>query len=180
MRDKLEKVQLPIARLWYDDKSNETECTSKVQQVVKDVASKLLGKLVFVKQKSSMYSYELRDYGLNHPEEYPALGIASNASYQSVKYGFRVAPDEAKSVKDFWSDQERSKKLLLDFCERVLAGTVEASHESGAVHSSWTKGTVKNVVWNSFTEDVETPETNALLEIYSKYRMDNDKKNNRS
>lgn len=183
LRDKLEKVKLPIARFWYDDKSNDTEFTTKVEKAVTDVASKLLGKLIFVKQKGSMYSYELRDYGLNHPEEYPALGIASNASYQSVKFGFRVAPtsspvvpSEAKTAKDLWSDQEKSKQMFLDFCERVLAGTVEPSHESGAVHRNWTKGTVKNVVWNSFKEDVETPETNVLLEISGKYRMDNDKK----
>lgn len=31
------------------------------------------------------YSYELRDYGLAHPEEFPAFGVAENVSWNSRK-----------------------------------------------------------------------------------------------
>jgi len=172
MRDTYEKVELPIARLYYDDKSGDSELNGKVSAAVEAVAKKMLGKIAFVRQKSSTYSFELKDFGL--AEEYPCFGIAENASYGSRKFGFEV-PSVSQ---DFWSDPAAVESKLLAFCEGVLAGTVEESHESGPIHANWTKGEVKRVVWKSFQEDLKRPETDVLLVIFGKYRNGHESKSN--
>jgi len=58
----------------------------------------------------------------------------------------------------------------------VLAGTAVEAHESGAVHTNWTEGTVKRIAWKSWKEDILAPKTNVLLEIFGKYRTDHERK----
>jgi len=128
--------------------------------------------MAFVKQKKSMYSYELRDYGLAHPEEFPAFGIAENISWNARKFALDLA---ASTPKEFWSDPSLSRAKLLEFCESVLAGNIPEAHESGMIHSNWTKGEVKRFVWRSFQE-LKSPQTNLLLEIYGRYRTNHEVK----
>lgn len=171
--DMYERLKLPLARVWYDDKNSSEAFLAKVNATVKAVAKKLLGRMAFVKQKKSTYAYELRDYGLAHPEEFPAFGVAENVSWNSRKFGLDLT--SLASAKDFWSDAVLSESKLMDFCESVLAGTIKESHESGPLHSNWTKGEVKRIVWRSFDE-IKTPKTNLLLEIYGKYRVGHEAK----
>lgn len=169
-RETYERLQLPIAKLWYDDSGDE-QLLLTVNRTVTAVAKELLGRMAFVKQKKSMYSYELRDYGLANPEEFPAFGIAENISWNARKF----ALDVAASTSEFWSDPSLSRAKLLEFCEGVLAGNIPEAHESGVIHSNWTKGEVKRFVWRSFQE-LKRPQTNLLLEIYGRYRANHEVK----
>merc|ERR1712217_879775 len=98
----------PLAKLWIDDEDKNPSFDKIVQHAVRRVAKKFIGKIAFVEQKKSTYSYELRDYGLNQPELYPAFGIASNASYNSIKYGLEIAGDSDTSVQGFWKDTSKA------------------------------------------------------------------------
>ncbi|CAJ1343381.1 unnamed protein product, partial [Effrenium voratum] len=115
-RETYERMKLPLARVWYDDKSPDETFQAQVTRTVTAVAKKLLGRMAFVKQKKSTYSYELRDYGLTNPEEYPAFGIAENVSWNCRKFGLATGAFAA-SAQAFWSDEELSESKLLEFCE---------------------------------------------------------------
>jgi len=172
-REIYERLKLPIARVWYDD--SDDALMDKVNATVTFVAKQLLGRMAFVKQNKAVYSYELRDYGLTNPEEFPAFGIAQNISWNSPKFGFDPRDGRSTSVQEFWSDLSLSRSKLLEFCEGVLAGTVPESHESGPTHWNWTRGEVKRFVWRNFHE-LKSPQTNLLVEIYGKYRPNHDVK----
>jgi hypothetical protein len=116
----------------------------------------------------------LRDFGLNQPEVYPAFGIASNSSYNAIKYGYEVTDKVAPSAEAFWKDADKAIPMLMAFCNTVLAGKWPEAHESGPVQTNWTKGTVKRISWKSYT-DILRPEKPLLLEVYSKYRTNPEK-----
>uniref|UniRef100_A0A7S4SQE6 CS domain-containing protein n=1 Tax=Alexandrium monilatum TaxID=311494 RepID=A0A7S4SQE6_9DINO len=175
LRDTYEKLGLPLAKVWIDDSDKNPSFEKVVRHAVRRVAKKYLGKLAFVEQKKSTYSYELRDYGLNHPEAYPAFGIANNASYNSIKYGFEVTPDIAPSVQEFWKNADMVVDKLTVFCDGVLAGTWPVAHETGPAQTNWTTGTVKHVVWKTYKE-VTSPEKPLLMQVYGKYRSEHEKK----
>jgi thiol-disulfide isomerase/thioredoxin len=175
LREVYEKVGLPIVRLWLDDKDSDPSNDKIVRHVVRRLAKTFIGKLAFVELKKSMYSYELRDYGLNQPEVYPAIGIGSNASYNAIKYGFEVTPEVAASNQEFWKDADKAVETLTGFCEQVLAGTWPQAHESGTPQAAWTAGQVKTLVWKTFKE-IALPQKPLLLEMFGKYRTDNEKK----
>jgi len=174
-RETYEKLGLPLAKVWINDEDKNPSFEKIVRHAVRRVAKRYIGKIAFVEQKKSTYSYELRDYGLNQPELYPAFGIASNASYNSVKYGFEITADVAPSVQDFWRDADKAIDSLAAFCDKVLGGTWPEAHESGAPHTNWTRGNVKKLVWKTYKE-VQSPDTPLLLEVYGKYRSDNEKR----
>jgi len=170
LRETYEKLGLPIAKIWTDDKDKNPSFDKIVRHVVRRVAKKFIGQIAFVEVKKSTYSYELRDFGLNQPEVYPAFGIASNASYNSVKYGLEVADAEA-----FWKDADKAVEKVVDFCEKVLAGTWPEAHESAAVQTNWTRGMVKQIAYKSYNE-IRQPEKPLLLELYGKYRAEHERK----
>lgn len=126
-------------------------------------------------KKKSTYSYELRDYGLNQPEVYPAFGVASNASYNSIKYGFEVTSDMAASAQDFWKDADKAIERLVGFCDQVLAGTWPEAHESAAPQTNWTEGMVKRITWKTYA-DIESSDRPMLLELHGKYRSEHERK----
>eukprot|EP00418_Pyrodinium_bahamense_P051959 CAMPEP_0179179576 /NCGR_PEP_ID=MMETSP0796-20121207/88878_1 /TAXON_ID=73915 /ORGANISM="Pyrodinium bahamense, Strain pbaha01" /LENGTH=685 /DNA_ID=CAMNT_0020883245 /DNA_START=1 /DNA_END=2058 /DNA_ORIENTATION=+ len=174
LRETYEKLGLPIGKVFINDDDKNPSFEKIVRHVIRRIAKKYIGKLAFVEQKKSTYSYELRDYGLNNPEVYPTLGIASNMSYDSKKYAFEVTPDIAPSAQDFWKDADKAIEKLSVFCDMVLAGTWPQAHESGAPQTNWTKGTVKHLTWKTYSE-VESPEQPLLLEVFGKYRTDHEK-----
>lgn len=176
LRDTYETLGLPLAKIWLDDADKSEAALQKiVLHAVRRVAKKFIGKLAFVEMKKSSHSYELRDFGLNQPEEYPAFGIASNASYDAVKFGFDITPEAAASSADFWKDTDGAIDRISSFCDQVLAGTWPEAHETGPAHTNWTAGEVKRLAWKTWRE-VENPEVPLLLEVYGKYRTDNDKR----
>jgi len=168
LRETYEEIGLPLAKVWIDDSDSNPSLEKVIRHVVRRVAKKYIGKLAFVEQKKSSHSYELRDYGLNQPETYPAFGIASNSSYNSVKFGFEVTEAVAPSVHEFWKDADKAIPALSHFCDQVLEGTWPEAHESGAPHTNWTKGSLKRLVWKTYSE-IETPEKPLLLRLYGKY-----------
>jgi len=176
LRETYETLGLPLAKVWLnDDDKTETAFQLSVRHTVQRVAKKFIGKLAFVEMRKSSHSYELRDFGLNQPEEYPAFGIASNASYDAIKYGFQIDPEVAGSSTEFWKDTDGTFDTLSGFCDQVLAGSWPVAHETGPAHANWTAGEVKRLAWKTWTE-VENPDGPLLLEVYGKYRTDNDKK----
>jgi len=175
LRETYEKLGLPIAKVWIDDKDKNPSFEKIVRHAVRRAAKKFIGKIAFVEVKKSTYSYELRDFGLNQPEVYPAFGIASNATYNAIKYGLEVTSGGADSAEAFWKDADKASATLTDFCEQVLAGQWPEAHESAAVQTNWTKGMVKKLVWKSY-KDISRPEKPLLLEMYGKYRQDHEKK----
>eukprot|EP00747_Dinoflagellata_sp_TGD_P186490 gnl/TRDRNA2_/TRDRNA2_43527_c0_seq1.p1 gnl/TRDRNA2_/TRDRNA2_43527_c0~~gnl/TRDRNA2_/TRDRNA2_43527_c0_seq1.p1 ORF type:complete len:711 (+),score=201.64 gnl/TRDRNA2_/TRDRNA2_43527_c0_seq1:37-2169(+) len=176
LRETYEKLGLPMAKVWIDDQEKDNPGFDKtIRHAVRKVAKKFIGKLAFVEQKKSIYSYELRDYGLNQPEQFPSFGIASNSSYNAIKYGFEVTPDIAASNQEMWLNSEKAIEHLSAFCEKALAGTWPEAHETGPVHSNWTAGTVKRMAYKAYDE-IRNPATPLLLEVYGKYRPDNEQK----
>mmetsp|Transcript_81492 Transcript_81492/g.264001 ORF Transcript_81492/g.264001 Transcript_81492/m.264001 type:complete len:684 (+) Transcript_81492:75-2126(+) len=175
LRETYEKLGLPLAKVWLDDGDKNPSFDKIVRHAVRRVARKFVGKIAFVEQKKSTYSYELRDYALNQPEVYPAFGIASNASYSSNKYAFEVTPAVAASAQDFWKDADKAIEKLTEFCEKVLAGSWPQAHETGPAHTNWTKGAVKQIAWKTY-DQVVTPEVPLLFEVFSKYRTEHEKK----
>jgi len=175
LRETYESLGLPIAKLWLDDKDENPSLDKHVRHVLRKIAKQYLGKLAFVEQKRSSHSYELRDYGLNQPEVYPAFGIAANTSFSAPKYALDVAEVVGKSVQDFWLDGEKAASEIQDFCDKVLAGSWPLAHESGAVHANWTAGEVKRLVWKSWGEIVD-PGTPILLEVMGRYRSEHERR----
>jgi len=175
LRETYVQLNLPLAKIWIDDKDQNPSFDKIVRHAVRRTAKRFIGKIAFVEVKKSTYSYELRDFGLNQPEVYPAFGIASNASYDALKYGFDITTDVAESAEAFWRDADKASDKLVSFCEQVLAGTWPQAHESAALQTNWTKGAVKKLVWKSYKE-ITSPEKPLLLELYGKYRADHPKK----
>jgi len=176
LRETYETLGLPLAKVWInDDDKSEPALQKIVLHAVRRVSKTFIGRLAFVELKKTSHSYELRDFGLNQPEEYPAFGIASNASYDAIKYGFQITPEVAASSTEFWNDIDGAIDKLSGFCEQVLAGTWPVAHETGPAHTNWTAGEVKRLAWKTWKE-VENPDVPLLLEVYGKYRTDNDKK----
>merc|ERR1712232_862771 len=175
LRETYEGLGLPLAKLWIDDSDKNPSFEKVVRHAIRRVAKKFIGKIAFVEQKKSTYSYELRDFGLNRPEVYPAFGIASNASYNSVKYGFEVTQELAASAQEFWRDADKAVPVLIDFCEKVIAGTWPEAHESEAPHTNWTKGSLKKLVWKTYSA-IQKPEIPLLVEVYGKFRPENERK----
>jgi len=175
LRETYEKLNLPLAKVWINDEDKNPSFEKIVRHAVRRVAKRYIGQIAFVEQKKSTYSYELRDYGLSQPEAYPAFGIAGNASYNSVKYGFEITEAVAPSVQDFWRDADKAAEKLEAFCDAVLAGTWPEAHESGPLQTNWTEGMVRQLAWKSYAE-IESPERPLLLEVFGKYRGDNEKK----
>jgi len=175
LRETYEKLALPLAKIFYDDKDANPSFDKVVRHAVRRVAKKYIGKIAFVELKRSTYSYELRDFGLNQPEVYPAFGISSNASYNAVKYGYEITIDIAESAQAFWKDADKASEKLTQFCEEVLAGSWPEAHESAAPQTAWKKGQVRKLVWKSYKE-VLRPEKPFLLEVYGKYRENHDGK----
>mmetsp|Transcript_16651 Transcript_16651/g.45486 ORF Transcript_16651/g.45486 Transcript_16651/m.45486 type:complete len:716 (-) Transcript_16651:107-2254(-) len=175
LRETYENLGLPLAKLWINDQDKNPSFEKIIRYIVRRVAKKFIGRLAFVEQKKSTYSYELRDYGLNQPEVYPAFGIASNASYNSVKFGFEITSDTTSSAQDLWMDADRATEMLTSFCDKVLAGAWPEAHETAAPQTNWTRGMLKRLVWKTFHE-VEKPEKPLLIQLYGRYRADNEKK----
>lgn len=175
LRETYEKLKLPLAKIFIDDKDPNPSFDKVVRHAVRRIAKKYIGKIAFVELKKSTYSYELRDFGLNQPEVYPAFGISSNASYNAVKYGYEITSDIAESAQAFWKDADKATEKLMQFCEEVLAGTWPEAHESAAPQTNWTRGQVKKLVWKTYKE-IHSPEKPLLLEVFGKYRENNDAK----
>eukprot|EP00928_Gymnodinium_smaydae_P012921 TRINITY_DN14721_c0_g1_i1.p1 TRINITY_DN14721_c0_g1~~TRINITY_DN14721_c0_g1_i1.p1 ORF type:complete len:395 (-),score=78.08 TRINITY_DN14721_c0_g1_i1:253-1437(-) len=173
LRETYEKLGLPIAKVYVDE--TDTSLNKMVRHVVKRVAKQFLGKIAFVENRKSSYSYELRDFGLNQPEVYPAFGIASNASYTAIKFGFEITKDIAPSPQDFWKDADVASDKLSAFCEQVLAGTWPEAHETGTLQTNWTEGTMRHFVWKDYKE-MKNPEKPLLLSVYGKYRAEHERK----
>jgi len=138
------------------------------------LAPRFLGRLAFIeKHTHGHYAWaELREYALNAPEVYPAFGIASNISGDSVKYGFEVTEELAPSVQHFWSDSDKALKSLEGFCTAVLAGRWPEARPTGIPHTNWTAGMAKRITWRTYT-DLRHPVQPLLLEMYNKHRAEN-------
>lgn len=175
LRETYEKLGLPLAKVWINEEDKNPSFEKIVRHVVRKVAKRFIGKIAFVELKKSTYSYELRDFGLNQPEVYPAFGIASNSSYNAIKYGFEVTDKVAESAESFWKDADQAISKLSAFCEEVLAGTWPQAHESGPVQTNWTEGKLKKLAWKSYNE-IRSPEKPVLLEIHGKYRQEHERK----
>jgi len=176
LTERYEKLGVPIAKIWLDDSgSADGSFTKVVRYAVKRVAKAFIGRIAFVEMKKSSDSYSLREFGMDAPEQYPAFGIASNASFSAIKYAFEVAPDMAPSAQVFYKDGDTAIEKLTAFCEQVLAGTWPEAHESGPVQTDWQKGVHKQLVWKTYGE-MEKPERPLLVQVYSKFRQDNEKK----
>jgi len=171
LRKTYEKIGLPIAKVWLNDTASNPTLDQAVRDIVRRVAKNFVGRLAFIEVKKSTYSYELRDFGLNHPEAYPAFGIASNTTHDSLKWALEITEDVPVSSPEFWSDAERAVEKLGAFCESVLAGEWPQAHESGTPQTNWTEGTPKAMTYRGFAE-IRSPERPLLLEVFGKFRDD--------
>jgi hypothetical protein len=174
LRETYEALDLPMAKVWFNDTDKNPSFDDVWSDAVRQVAKRFMGKIAFVMQKRTAHEYELRDYGMTSPESFPVFGISTNASHNSIKYGFEVTPDVASSAPEFWKDTDKVIERLSLFCEDVLAGKWPEAHESTSRQTNWTEGHVKRIVWNTFAE-IESPEKPLLLSLFSRYRPNNDK-----
>lgn len=176
MRATYENLGLPIAKIWIDDKTPKPSLDEGVRATITQLARKYVGKIAIVEQKLSAHGYDLRDYGHMESEYFPFFAIANNMSYDATKYSFEVTPDVAASPEDFWKKNDHVAEVLSGFIDKVLDGSWPEAHETEVPQLNWTSGTVKQVVWRTYAQDIENPPKPLLLEVYGKYRSDNDRK----
>jgi len=168
------RLNLPVAMVWINTDDRNTTVALAALSVLQILAPRFLGRIAFIeKQTHGHFAWaELREYALNAPEVYPAFGIASNISSNSVKYGFEVTGDIAPSVEQFWSDSDRALNFLEGFCNDVLAGSWPEAHPTGIPQTNWTIGMAKRITWRTYT-DLKHPKQPLLLEMYNKHRAEN-------
>mmetsp|Transcript_29669 Transcript_29669/g.64611 ORF Transcript_29669/g.64611 Transcript_29669/m.64611 type:complete len:700 (+) Transcript_29669:56-2155(+) len=176
LRDRYEKLNMPMAKVWFNDTDSDPALERIVRHSLRRVAKKFVGRIYFVLQTMSMHKYELREFGLTNPEVYPCFGIASNSSYNALAYAFEVTPDIAPSVLDFWKNADEAVPKLVDFCDRVLAGTWPQAHQSAQPETNWTAGTMRKLTWKQYAAEVLNPSLPLLMQVYTKHRAESDRR----
>jgi len=77
----------------------------------------------------------------------------------------------------FWKDGEAAQEQLSAFIEEVLAGKREPSGASEMPPAEeWKKGEARTVVWKTLKKEVWEGPRPTLLEVFGKFRQDNDKR----
>ncbi|CAJ1372070.1 unnamed protein product [Effrenium voratum] len=162
-RQKIQELKVPAAMLWLD--GEETAVSAAAQEVVREVAARFSGHLVFMSLNATRDGFLMRPFGLD-PRRVPAFGISASESPESQK--FALEPVD-------WNDHEAAASGVEDFCGAFLNGSLEAAHESAELPKTYAwqgPGYVEEVVWKTFRRSISggLESHDVLLELYSPYR----------
>jgi len=171
-RQKYQELKVPLGMLWLDGENEAFEDNQLAKTVLRRLALRFSGHLVFVMLNSTRDGILMRPMGLD-PRRVPTFGIAATDELESEKFGFDMQTQRPEERRAFWADQDRAFDRLESFCASFLDGTLEASHESAELPPTYRwrgPGTIHEVVWKTFRESVYRTEHHVLLELYSPFR----------
>jgi len=172
VRARYDDLKLPVAKVFIDEQGPPL-VNDHARSIIKRLAADLLGKVAFVEMTRATSSYEMHDFMLDLPEEYPAFGIQTNNSAEAHKYGFPIAEEDAESVEVFWGNEEPALQKLQAFLKDALDGTLPGAHDSAVPQTDWVPGQVRYLCWRDYTE-ITSPARPLLLELWNHFRIDTD------
>merc|ERR1719401_2141837 len=158
--------------MWLDANKPEREENVQAKQILRRLAIRFSGHLVFVMLNSTRDGLLMRPMGLD-PRRAPTFGISRSDEMESDRYGFDMQAYTEADRRAFWANEEQAFERLESFCAAFLDHTLEVSHESAELPPSYRwygPGVVHEVVWKTFRESVYRTEHDVLLELYSPFR----------
>jgi len=162
----------PLGMMWLDGENPDREENTWAKDIAKRLALRFSGHLVLVTLNSTRDALLMRPMGLD-PRRVPTFGIASSDELESAKFGFDLRAHGYDDRKAFWAATDQAYERLEAFCSAFLDNTLETSHESAELPSSYSwygPGVVHEVVWKTFRESVYRCKHDVLLELYSPFR----------
>lgn len=171
-RQKYQELKVPLGMLWIDGLHSDSEENVHAKEVLRRLALRFSGHLVFVTLNNTRDAMLMRPMGLD-PRKVPTFGIATKDDLESPKFGLELKAKGPEELAAFWADEEGAFRRLESFCASFLDGTLEASHESAELPSSYKwpgPGVVHEVVWKTFRDSVYRTEHDVLLELYNPFR----------
>merc|ERR1712232_544029 len=115
--------------MWLDSEDEESPENLKAKSILRRLALRFSGHLVFVQLNNTRDGIMMRPMGLD-PRRCPSFGIARSDDHEAERFGFDMQAHSRADLKAFWSDEEKTYARLESFCAAFLDGTLEASHES--------------------------------------------------
>eukprot|EP00439_Symbiodinium_sp_Y106_P039335 s4157_g4.t2 len=171
-RQKYQELKVPLGMMWLDGESEDGAANTAATEVLKRLALRFSGHLVFVTLNNTRDGFLMRPFGLD-PRRVPAFGIAAAEAPDAARYALDETFQSWDELTGFWLDTSRAFDRIERFCASFLEGTLEASHESAELPPTYRwpgPGSVHEVVWKTFRESVYRTEKDVLLELYSPYR----------
>jgi len=172
-RQKYQELKVPLGMMWLDGEKAERKENQFAKDVLRRLALRFSGHLVFVMLNSTRDGIMMRPMGLD-PRKVPAFGIAATDEHESQRFGYGDIPSRTREeFQAFWAEKDQAFIHLETFCSSFLDGTLEVSHESAELPPTYRwpgLGTVHEVVWKTFKDSVYLTEHDVLLELYSPFR----------
>jgi len=171
-RQKYQELKVPLGMMWLDGENSAREENAWAKEVLERLAHHFSGHLVFVTLNNTRDAFLMRPMALD-PRRVPAFGIATVDDMESPKFGYDIKATSWEELSSFWRNKDAAYDRLESFCASFLDGTLEASHESSELPSSYRwrgPGFVHEVVWKTFRDSVYRTEHDVLLELYSPMR----------
>jgi len=163
---------VPLGMMWLDGENEEEPHNVHAKSILRRLALRFSGHLVFVMLNNTRDGILMRPMGLD-PRRVPTFGIASTDEQDSTKFGFDLNLHTKPEWSAFWANETAAYARLESFCAAFLDGTLEASHESSELPPTYRwlgPGSVHEVVWKTFRDSVYRTEHDVLLELYSPFR----------
>jgi len=172
-RQKYQELKVPLGMMWLDGEDAGRKENQWARDILRRLALRFSGHLVFVMLNSTRDGIMMRPMGLD-PRKVPSFGISAIDEHESQRFGYGDIPSQTREeFRSFWADQDQAFVRLESFCASFLEGTLEISHESAELPPTYRwhgPGAVHEVVWKTFKESVYRTEHDVLLELYSPFR----------
>eukprot|EP00927_Polykrikos_kofoidii_P021890 TRINITY_DN20598_c0_g3_i1.p1 TRINITY_DN20598_c0_g3~~TRINITY_DN20598_c0_g3_i1.p1 ORF type:complete len:1650 (-),score=421.89 TRINITY_DN20598_c0_g3_i1:172-5007(-) len=171
-RQKYQELKVPLGMMWLDAEAPERDENVQAKAVLRRLALRFSGHLVFVMLNSTRDGLLMRPMGLD-PRRAPTFGISRSDEMEADRFGFDMQAHNAAQRKAFWDDEEQAFSRIESFCAAFLDGTLETSHESADLPPTYRwpgPGYAHEVVWKTFRESVYRTDHHVLLELYSPFR----------
>jgi hypothetical protein len=172
-RQKYQELKVPLGMMWLDGENAGRKENQWAKDILRRLALRFSGHLVFVMLNSTRDGIMMRPMGLD-PRKVPSFGIAATDEHESQRFAYGDIPSRTREeFQAFWADKDQAFIRLESFCASFLDGTLEVSHESAELPPTYRwpgLGAVHEVVWKTFKESVYLTEHDVLLELYSPFR----------
>jgi hypothetical protein len=171
-RQKYQELKVPLGMMWLDGENPDREENVWAKDIARRLALRFSGHLVLLTLNSTRDALLMRPMGLD-PRRVPTFGIAATDEMDSAKFGFDLRAHGFEDRRAFWAASDQAYERLERFCSAFLDNTLETSHESAELPSSYYwygPGVVHEVVWKTFRESVYRCKHDVLLELYSPFR----------
>jgi len=172
-RQKYQELKVPLGMMWLDGEDAGRKENQWAKDILRRLALRFSGHLVFVMLNSTRDGIMMRPMGLD-PRKVPSFGIAATDEHESQRFGYTDIPSQTRQeFRAFWADTDQAFFRLESFCTSFLEGTLEVSHESAELPPTYRwpgPGAVHEVVWKTFRQSVSHTDHDVLLELYSPFR----------